>query len=66
MKDYFETVYKIDGNLPDPYGVLDVIRNASKEDLPDIISQIKAQNLDLNQNIHREVEKYEYQRDLSS
>lgn len=65
-KDHFESIYKIEGNQPDPYGVLKVVKNASKEDLPDVISQIKEQGLDVNPNIYREVEKYEYQRDLSS
>lgn len=39
--DFFESVYKIDGKLPDPYGVLSVIKTASDADLPSIISQIK-------------------------
>jgi len=64
--DFFESVYKIDGKLPDPYGVLSVIKTASDADLPSIISQIKKDRLDVNINIRKEVEKYEHQRDMSS
>ena len=66
MKDYFESIYKIDGLLPDPDGVLEVMKSASEEDMPSIISQIKEQRLDLNLNIYRQVEKYEHLRDMSS
>ena len=66
MKDHFESIYKIDGLLPDPDGVLEVIKSASEEDMPSIISQIKEQRLDLNLNIYRQVEKYEHLRDMSS
>ena len=66
MKDHFESIYKVDGLLPDPDGVLEVIKSASEDDMPSIISQIKEQHLDLNPNIYREVEKYEHLRDMSS
>ena len=66
MKDHFESIYKVDGLLPDPDGVLEVMKSASEEDMPSIISQIKEQRLDLNLNIYREVEKYEHLRDMSS
>ena len=56
--DFFESVYKIDGKLPDPYGVLNVIKTASDANLPSIISQIKKDGLDVNINIRKEVEKY--------
>mgnify|MGYP001277469283 CR=1 FL=1 len=66
MKDHFESIYKVGGLLPDPDGVLEVIKSASEDDMPSIISQIKEQHLDLNPNIYREVEKYEHLRDMSS
>ena len=66
MKDHFESIYKVDGLLPDPDGVLEVMKSASEEDMPSIISQIKEQRLDLNLNIYRQVEKYEHLRDMSS
>ena len=66
MKDHFESIYKVGGLLPDTDGVLEVIKNASEDDMPSIISQIKEQHLDLNPNIYREVEKYEHLRDMSS
>jgi|TARA_B100000073_G_C23671409_1_gene548772 hypothetical protein len=65
-KDYFESVYLPDGIHPDPYGVLEVIKNASSLDLPLVIEQIKEGGLDININVRREVEKYEHQRDMSS
>lgn len=66
MKDYFESIYRIGGLLPDPDGVLEVIKATSEDDMPSVISQIKEQRLDLNPNIYREVEKYEHLRDMSS
>ena len=65
-KDYLKSVYLIDGVHPDPYGVLEVIKNASSLDLPLVIEQVKEGGLDVNPNIRREVEKYEHQRDMSS
>ena len=66
MKDHFESIYKIGGLLPDPDGVLEVIKATSEDDMPSVISQIKEQRLDLNPNIYREVKKYEHLRDMSS
>jgi len=65
-KDYFESVYLPDGIHPDPYGVLEVIKNASSLDLPFVIQQVKEGGLDININVRREVEKYEHHRDMSS
>ena len=65
-KDYFQSVYKVNGLLPDPYGVLNVIKNAKESERPAIIEQIKKNNLENNLNIRREVERYEHQRDMSS
>jgi len=65
-KDYFQSVYKVGGLLSDPYGVLDVIKNAEESEKPAIIEQIKKNNLENNLNIRREVERYEHQRDMSS
>jgi len=64
--DLFNSVYKIEGIYPDPYDVIKTIKSAPLERKQEIIDAVKSGRLDVNPNILKEVQKFEYERDLSS
>lgn len=64
--DPLNSVYKIEGIYADPYDVVKAIKSAPKEQKQDLINAVKEGRLDANPNVLREVQKFEYLRDMSS
>jgi len=64
--DPLSSVYKFEGIYADPYDVIKAIKSAPEEQKQDIIDAVKNGRLDINQNVLREVQKFEYLRDISS
>lgn len=65
-KDPFDSIYLIENKYFDPYEVLNIVKSVPEDEKEEIISELKSRGFTINKNISEYVEKYEYQRSMSS
>lgn len=65
-RDPFDSIYLIENKYFDPYEVLDIVKSVPEDEKEEIVSELKSRGFTVNKNISEYVEKYEYQRSMSS